>query len=223
MTRAAAALERGYRRWLLWYPREFRREHEAEMITVLLASARDGQCRPCPRECLDLLCSALGMRLRPRVPRSERSTFAAIRLMYVGALVELASAIVVLASMGDVRSAVVARNPGYTASQWRTEVADSLVPLAVAALLAVGLWLWLAWAIGRRHRWARMAVALFFGLNTYGLLNGLAHGSALYARADLAAAGVLWLVHATTVVLLFHKPLRTIAAVRPAAPRTGAD
>ena len=28
----AVDLERGYRRWLRWYPRRFRREHEAEIL-----------------------------------------------------------------------------------------------------------------------------------------------------------------------------------------------
>jgi hypothetical protein len=40
-------------------------------------------------ECLDLLRSALWMRLRPRVPRSNRAVFAAVKLMCVGAVVEL--------------------------------------------------------------------------------------------------------------------------------------
>ncbi len=33
----ATALERGYRRWLRWYPKTFRREHETEVLTVLMA------------------------------------------------------------------------------------------------------------------------------------------------------------------------------------------
>ena len=32
-----ADLEHGYRRWLRWYPKSFRREHEAEILAVLLA------------------------------------------------------------------------------------------------------------------------------------------------------------------------------------------
>jgi hypothetical protein len=40
-----ADLERAYRRWLRWYPRSFRREHEAEMLGVLLAAGA-GQRRP---------------------------------------------------------------------------------------------------------------------------------------------------------------------------------
>ena len=33
---AAGDLECGYRRWLRWYPRSFRREHEAEILGVLM-------------------------------------------------------------------------------------------------------------------------------------------------------------------------------------------
>jgi hypothetical protein len=96
--------------------------------------------------------------------------------MYLGAVVELAAAITIVATIGDVKSNVVKRNPGLTAGQWHAVVAGHLEPTAVAAGLAVGFWLWMAWSIGRGQRWARIAFALFFGLNTCGLLNGLAGG-----------------------------------------------
>lgn len=204
----AADLERGYRRWLRWYPRAFRRDHEAEMLGVLLAGARQGQRRPAPMECLDLLRSALWMRLRPRVPSRDRSACIAIRLMYLGALLELATAITVLVTIGDVRSSIVDRNPGYTQAQWHAEVAGKLQPLVVGAGIAVGFWLWIAWANGRGHRWARIVFALFFGLNAYSLLDGLSEGSALYARADLAIGTVLCLVQLAAVVLIFRSEFR---------------
>lgn len=210
----AADLEQGYRRWLRWYPRGFRREHEAEILGVLMTGAREGQRRPAPVECLDLLRSALCMRLRPRMPRSDRSAFTAVRLMYLGAVVELATAIIVLATIGDVKSAIVKRNPGYTEAQWHAEVAGRLEPLVVGAGIAVGFWLWMAWANGRGHRWARIVFALFFGLNTYSLLDGLSQGSAVYARADLAIGIVLCLVQLAAVVLVFHEDLRKIAVFR---------
>ncbi len=199
-----AALERAYRRWLRWYPPSFRREHEAEMLGVLLAGARQGQRRPSLMECLDLLRGALWMRLRPRAPRSDRSVVTAVRLMYVGAVVELATAITIVATIGDIRSNVVHRNPGLTAGQWHAIVAGQLEPLAVTAGLAVGFWLWMAWSIGSGRRWARIAFALFFGQTTWSLLNGLAGGSAVYARPDLAVGIVLWLVELAAVALLFR-------------------
>jgi hypothetical protein len=131
-------LERGYRRWLRWYPKSFRHEHEAEILAVLLAGASQGQRQPAPMECLDLLWSALWMRLRPSVPRSNRSVFTAVKLMCVGAVVELAAAITIVASIGDVRSNVVKRNPGLTEGEWHAIVAGQLEPVAVAAGIAVG-------------------------------------------------------------------------------------
>ena len=70
------------------------------------------------------------------------------------------------------------------------------------------------WVCGTRYvpitsrsigqRWARIAFALFFGLNTWGLFNGLAEGSAVYARPDLAIGIVVWLVELVAVALLVH-------------------
>jgi hypothetical protein len=107
----SANLERGYRRWLRCYPRSFRREHEAEIIAVLMAGAREGQRQPEPLECLDLLRGALWVRLRPSVPRSNRSTLAAVKLMYVAGLVEIAPAITILATIGDARLQAPDRAP----------------------------------------------------------------------------------------------------------------
>ena len=38
-------LERAYRRILAWYPRSFRADSEDEILTVLLATAAEGQTR----------------------------------------------------------------------------------------------------------------------------------------------------------------------------------
>jgi hypothetical protein len=202
-----ADLERGYRRWVRWYPKAFRREHESEILAVLLTGARAGQRRPAPRECLDLLRSALWMRLGPRVPRSNRAAFVAVKLMCVGAVVELAAAVTILVTIGDVRSKVVERSPGLTEREWQAIVAGQLAPVAVAAGIAVGFWLWTAWAIGRGHRWARIAFAGFFALNTVALLRGLIQGSAVYAPLDLAIGSVLWLVELAAVAYIFHMRL----------------
>jgi hypothetical protein len=213
----AADLERGYRRWLRWYPRTFRREHEAEVLGVLLAGAREGQRRPDPVECLDLLRGALSMRLRPRVPRTEWTMVTAVRLIYLGAVLELAAAVTVLATSGNVSSSMAHRNPGYTQAQWHAVVAGKLAPTALAACIAVAFWLWMAWANGRRRRWAKILFALFFGVNAFGLGSGLAGGSAVYARADLAVGTLLCLVHLAAVALLFDQDVRRIAGHRSSA------
>lgn len=210
---AAAHLERGYRRWLRWYPRSFRREHEDEILAVLLAGAGGDRRRPDPVECLDLVLGGLRMRLRPSVPSSDRSTRRALGLMCVGAALELAAAIALLATVDDVRAAVASANPSLTDGDWHAVVAGHIEPTALAACVAAGLWLWLAWAIGRGHRWAGIAFALLFCVNTYGLVDGLAGGSASYARPDLAVGILLWLVQLATVATLLaaHSRRRSLA------------
>lgn len=171
---------------------------------MLMAGAREGQRRPEPVECLDLMNSALRMHLRPRVPRSDQSVFAAVKLMYVGAVVELAAAIIILATIADVKSNVVRVSPGYSDTEWHIAVAGQIAPNEVGAILAIGFWLWMAWSIGRGHRWARIVFALFFVLNLFGLFNGLVHGSAVYAQPDLGIAIVLCLIELASVAVIFR-------------------
>ena len=63
-------LERRYRRLLACYPAAFRREHEHEMLSVLMAGAEQGQRWPRLAEVADLLRSATSMRLRSRLRTS---------------------------------------------------------------------------------------------------------------------------------------------------------
>jgi len=59
----ATGLERRYGRLLACYPRAFRREHEQEILAVLMAGADEGQQRPRPGEAANLIKHALWMRL----------------------------------------------------------------------------------------------------------------------------------------------------------------
>ncbi len=59
----SAGLERRYRRLLAGYPRAFRREHEQEILTVLIAGADEGQQWPRLGEAANLTKHALWMRL----------------------------------------------------------------------------------------------------------------------------------------------------------------
>jgi hypothetical protein len=62
-------LEHSYRRLLAFYPKAFRREHEQELLSVLMAGAAEGRRRARPAEAFDLLRNAIFMRLRqPKLP-----------------------------------------------------------------------------------------------------------------------------------------------------------
>jgi hypothetical protein len=68
---SATDLERRYRRLLKCFPARYRREHEQEILSVLMAGAREGQQRPGLADSADLLISAIFMRWREmtRQPR----------------------------------------------------------------------------------------------------------------------------------------------------------
>jgi hypothetical protein len=209
-------LERRYRRLLAWYPRTFRRDHEQEVLAVLIAGAREGQRRPGLAASLDLIRSGLWMRLRPNSARPPRTVFKAVRLMYAGAVVELAALITIMATPSSIRAAIMARDPDYTAAQWHDLVRTTIVPDEVAAAIAIGLWLLMAWATVRGHGWARVVFAVFFAVSTFSLLAALAQDAAVYAAADVFAGATLWLVEFAVVLLLFNKQSRPYYSREPA-------
>jgi hypothetical protein len=193
----SASLERGYRRLLACYPRAFRRENGEEILAVLMACAQDGQTRPTLEAAADLLKGAVRMRLRPREGQ-PRTVAAAVRLMYTGALAELAALITVVVTAGSVRSDVMRNYPAVAST-----ATTHLLVNEVCAPLVIALWLWLGWAHSRRCDPARIALAAFFGLITMTVLAALASDAAVYAPANMIAAGVLWLVALASLVLIF--------------------
>jgi hypothetical protein len=193
-------LERGYRRVLACYPKEFRRDSGEEILAVLLATAGEGQQRAGLAECADLLRGAIKMQLG--MSRSPRPVLNAVRLMCAGAVLTLAVLATVLVNLGSLRSDFI---QNFTAAQWHTVMLTQIVPVLASAPIGAGLWLWLAWANGRGYDWARPAFMALFGLVTMGLLLGLGEGTLLYAPPDLIAATVLWLVGLAVIVLIFSK------------------
>ena len=173
MTRTTA-LDRRYQRLLACYPREFRREHEQEMLGVLMAGVREDQRRPGFAESVDLAAGALRMRLRPRGAPPPRSVLGAVRLMSAGALLELAALITIVASSSSVRAAILAQDPQFTASQWHAVLVRTLVPDEVAAPVAIGLWIAMAWASRRGFVWARFVFLGFFVLSVVSVFVALA-------------------------------------------------
>jgi hypothetical protein len=200
----SARLERGYRRVLACYPKAFRRESGDEILAVLLAGSDEGQRRIGLAESADLIMGALRMHLG--MSRSPRPVRNAVRLMSLGAALTLAVLVTILVTLGSARSAFL---HDFTAAQWRTVMLTQIVPVLASAPIGAGLWLWLAWAIGRGHNWARLAFTALFGILTLGLLFGLAEGGTRGTLPDvlpdLIAATVLWLVALAAMLLIFSK------------------
>jgi hypothetical protein len=197
-TSESPSLERGYRRRLAWYPRWFRRDNEDEILAVLMACAQDDQTRPSLEATLDLLKGAARMWMRPR-PGQPRTVFTAIRLMWAGALSELAVAITTLATLGSVRAAVLhAYPPAWPATQ------HQLIGTAVEAPLVIGLWLWMARANGRGKNRGRIVLAVFFGMDGLAVLAAMSASAFTYAPADIAVGIVQCLITLAVVFLIFN-------------------
>jgi hypothetical protein len=195
----SANLERRYRRLLVWYPAAFRREREAEMLGVLMDSARDGQQRVGLADAANLVMAALIMRLRAPAA-APRTVIAAIRLMYAGAAVSAAYWISTMVTEPSVRLAMVRA----AAARWPLMALHITAVEAVLPVVVVG-WLWLALANGRGHHGARIALAAYFSLATLILLWMLGIGAAVYAPADLISLALLWLIQLSAIALIFNK------------------
>jgi hypothetical protein len=202
---ADAVLERRYRRLLACYPRFFRRDSGDEMLAVLMACAKPGQRWPSLAECADLLSSIVRMRLGPGRSSPPRAVTRAARLMRVGAATEIAGLVIALATASSVQSALVRQHVTFLSGQWH----DLLLLFEVGVPVPCCLWLWLAWANGRGHRWARSAFVAVFGMYTLIVLAKLAAGAATYAPADLLVVGVQWVIGLAVVLLLFSRSADT--------------
>jgi hypothetical protein len=177
----SAELERRYRRLLACYPQAFRHEHEQEILAVLMAGAGDGQQRPRLGEAADLIRSAIWMRLRPGMRRSQPTVFWAVVLMYVCAALKLVGVPILPATPGS-----------------------SAYPLDIG--ISWGVFAFLAWANGRGHNWARVLFALWVGLHTLALFYDVAHVSTSSTHVWPAIASVVfWLVEFSAVLLILSR------------------
>jgi hypothetical protein len=138
----------------------------------------------------------------PEQIEPPRSVLNAVKLMYTGAALEVLALIIAVVTIGSLKSAIVARHPAYTAARLHTAEVARTVPLVIGALIATGLWLWMAWANGRGRSWARVVSAVFFGINTLDLLISL---FVVHAVATLVIGVVIWLVGLGAIVLMFSK------------------
>ena len=190
-----ASLERRYRRLLAWYPRAFRRENGQEILAVLLASAADGQRRPGLAESADLITSGLRMRVRPCVPRRERTVRAAVRLMYAGAAVTALTLMISIVSL-----AVTGRGAAMLRLAGRPQSFPVAVTVGIAGgVIVIALWLWMARLTSLGRSWARIVSTVLFGLATLELISfsesqsvlGLVFWAPTWLLG-LAALGHLW-------------------------------
>jgi hypothetical protein len=72
----------------------------------------------------------------------------------------------------------------------------------IGGVIAVALWLWMAWANRRGRNWARIVSAVFFGINTLDLIVSFTQ---VHALAPVLVGVLVWLVGLGAIILLFSK------------------
>lgn len=147
-----------------------------------------------------------------QAPDSVRN---AVKLMYVGAGLSAVVVIITLVTIGSLKSAILAHDPNFTTSQVHAAEGIGIGSAIVFGLIAVGLWLWMAWANGRGRRWARIVATVFFAINTLDLIASFAR---IHAVGAVIVGVLVWLAGLGAIVLLFNKQSAPFFAQRP-APR----
>jgi hypothetical protein len=195
-------LERGYRRLVACYPKSFRQENGEEIISVLMATASPGQRRPTLTESADLLKGAFRMRMG--LSHAPMSVVRAVRLMCLGAVAELGTLIIAIATWGTIRASVIHHYPQYAVALTRAvndELTSDLVILPVAAVV----WFCVAYGVGRGSQWARVAAIVLAFLYTLGLGIDLSQGVFTFAPAAMIASSVVWAIGVAAIGFLLHK------------------
>jgi len=145
-------------------------------------------------------------------PTSVRN---AVRLMYAGAALSAIVVIVTLVTIASLKSGILAKHPNYTPTQRHNAEIAAVVTSVIGGLIAIGLWLWMAWANRRGRNWARIVAAVFFGINTLDLIVSFTQ---VHALAAVLVGVLVWLVGLGAIVFLFNR--ESAAYFKPrSAPR----
>jgi ABC-type spermidine/putrescine transport system permease subunit II len=122
--------------------------------------------------------------------------------MYAGAALSAVTLIVTALSFHAIEKVI--RNATSTLTQQQVHQAAVLaVTIAVVeSLIAIGLWLLMAWANKNGRNWGRITATVLFGLNTLFLLLSFVRAS---VSISLAFSLLVWLVGLGAIVLLWRK------------------
>ena len=127
----------------------------------------------------------------------------AVQLMYVGAALSLAGLAVTWATKNQLHDKVASAKAGTTLTPTQVDAAVNagLIFGTVAALIGVGLWIWMAAANRAGRSWARIVATVLGGLNLVLTLIGLGQSSGLSIVLLL-----LTVVLAVVILVLLWRP-----------------
>ena len=132
-----------------------------------------------------------------------QSVLRAVKVMYAGLAVSLVGIIVDMTTLSSTRSAILKRNPGYTAAQLNNAEHLQIGLFIAGGLIGAALWLWMAQSCRAGKGWARVVSTVFFGIDTVSVLAGTA---AAQGGGLSRIYGILvWVIGLIAIILLWQR------------------
>lgn len=143
----------------------------------------------------------------------------AVKLMYAGAALSVLGLLSTFLMRDTIRDAVQKASDDAGTSMTSSEV-DAAVGLAVgfgavAGLIGVALWLWMASANGKGRKWARILATVFFGLSVLSTLGSLVQ----HPPVLTLVISIVSLVLGAYIIFLLYRPESTQYYNAQSAPR----
>jgi hypothetical protein len=136
---------------------------------------------------------------RPPIPRSVQT---AVKLMYAGAALSVIELVVSLVTVASLKRAILNKYPHYTSTQLHSAEVAIVAGVVIEAVIAIGLWLWMARANQAGRNYARITGTVFFAIYTLFLLLSLRRPS---AGIGLVFALLVWLAGLGAVIMLWRR------------------
>jgi hypothetical protein len=122
--------------------------------------------------------------------------------MYAGAALSAVSLIVSVLSFHAIERVIRNASSTLTAQQVHNDAIVAVTIAVVESLIAIGLWLLMAWGNKNGQNWARIVATVLFGLNTLFLLLSFVRAT---VSASLAFSVLVWVIGLVAIVLLWRK------------------
>jgi hypothetical protein len=141
-----------------------------------------------------------GKPVEPERPPAPVPVQNAVRLMYAGAAITTVYTIVVIVTLGDVKSQLMKVDHTLTESQASADARGYVTGTIIFGVIATGLWLLMAWANKDSRNWGRIVATVLFGLNTLYIAGIFAQVRSIAIIFPM----LTWLVGAGAVFLLWR-------------------
>jgi len=132
---------------------------------------------------------------------APKTVLRASQVMYAGAAASLVGLVIDILTRHDIRNQLHSRSPKLTPAQLTSGEHAVLIGLVVGAVIAIGLWIWMAQSCKAGKAWARTTSTVLFGIDTISLVASVA----LPAGGGARIYGiVVWLIGLAAIILLWR-------------------